>query len=123
MTNDEARTFVFDSFVTAFEAGNEHMIDQYFASDLECRNHSIAKNYSLEQIKFSVLQVHKKYKELKSVIKDVIAEGNRIAFRVEQHAFFVPDDKYVNMDVMNVYDVVDGKVKGWRLWFHQDLEL
>ena len=119
MTNIDARKFAFDSFVTAFEAGNEQMIDQYFAADLEFRNHSVAKNYSLDQIKMSVLEVHKKYRDLKSDVKDVIVEGNRIAFRVEQHAFFVPDDEYVNMDVMNIYILTDGKVKEWRLWFVQ----
>ena len=123
MTNIDARKFAFDSFVTAFEAGNEQMIDQYFAADLEFRNHSVAKNYSLDQIKMSVLEVHKKYRDLKSDVKDVIVEGNRIAFRVEQHAFFVPDDEYVNMDVMNLYKLVDGKVKEWRLWFSQYVDL
>lgn len=123
MTNDEARQFAFDSFVTAFEAGNESIIDQYFATDLKFYNHSVARNYSLHQIKLSVLEVHKKYQNLKSVIKDVIAEGNCIAFRVEQHAFFVPDDEYVNMDVMNLYKIVDKKVTEWRLWFSQDADL
>ena len=119
MTNEEARKFAMDSFVTAFEAGNEPMLDQYFAADLEFRNHSVAKNYSLQQIKMSVLEVHKKYQNLKSEVKDIVVERNRIAFRVEQHAFFVPDDEYVNMDVMNLYKLVDGKVKEWRLWFVQ----
>lgn len=123
MTNEEARKFAFDSFVMAFEAGNEKMIDQYFAADLEFRNHSVAKNYSLEQIKMSVLEVHKKYQDLKSEIKDVIVQGDRLAFRVEQHAFFVPDDEQVNMDVMNLYKLVDGKVTEWRLWFSQDADL
>jgi limonene-1,2-epoxide hydrolase len=119
MTNTDARKFALDSFVIAFEAGNEAMIDQYFASDLKFRNHSVAKDYSLDQIKLSVLEVHKKYQNLKSEIKDVVVEGNRIAFRVEQHAFFVPDDEYVDMDVMNLYTLQDGKVKEWRLWFVQ----
>jgi hypothetical protein len=122
MTNEEARKFALDSFVTAYEAGNEHIIDRYFASDLEMYNHSVCRSYSLHQIKLSVLEVHKKYRDLKSEVKDVIVEGNRIAFRVEQHAFFVPDDEYVNMDVMNLYTLVDGKVKDWRLWFTQDAD-
>lgn len=122
MTNEEARKFAFDSFVTAFEAGNEHVIDQYFAADLEFYNHSIARAYSLYQIKLSVLEVHKKYRDLRSEVKDVIVEGNRIAFRVEQHAFFVPDEEYVNMDVMSLYKLVDGKIKEWRLWFSQDAD-
>ena len=65
---------------------------------------------------------HKKYQNLKSDIKDVIVEGNRIAFRAKQHAFFVPDDKQVNMDVMNVYTLVDGRVKEWQLWFKQEVD-
>jgi limonene-1,2-epoxide hydrolase len=123
MTHEEAKKFAFDSFVTAFEAGNEHIIDRYFAADLEFYNHSVARSYSLHQIKLSVLEVHKKYQELKSEVKDVIVEGNCIAFRVEQHAFYVPDDEYVNMDVMNLYKLTDGKVKEWRLWFSQDVDL
>lgn len=119
MTNEEARKFAFDSYVTAFEAGNEHMIDQYFAADLELYNHSVVKNYSLHQIKLSVLEFHKKYRDLKSEVKDVIVEGNRIAFRVEHHALFVPDDEYVSMAVMNLYKFTGGKVKEWRLWFSQ----
>ncbi len=51
---------------------------------------AVVKKFSLHQIKLSVLEVHKKYQDLKSEVKDVIVEGNRIAFRVEQHAFFVP---------------------------------
>lgn len=49
-----------------------------------------------------------KYRDLKSEIKDIIVENNHIAFRVEQHAFFVPDDEYVNMDVINLYKLIDG---------------
>jgi len=122
MTNEDAIKFAFDSYVRAFEAGNEHMIDQYFATDLELRNHSVARNYNLHEIKSSVLKVHQKYQNLKSVVKDVIVEGNRIAFRAEQHAFFVPDNEYVNMNVMNLYTLVDGKVKEWQLWFNQNAD-
>lgn len=122
MNLQEAQKFAFDSFVTAFEAGNEHTIDQYFAADLEFCNHSVAKNFSLHEIKSSVLKVHKKYLDLKSTVKDVILTENCIAFWVEQHAFFVPDEEYVNMDVMNLYKLVDGKVKEWRLWFSQTVD-
>jgi limonene-1,2-epoxide hydrolase len=123
MTNEEARKFAFDSFVTAFEAGNEHIIDQYFAADLEFCNHSVAKNFSLHQIKLSVLEVHKKYQDFKSEVKEVVVEGNRIAFRAEQRAFFVPDDEYVKLNVMNLYTLTDGKVKEWRIWFCQHADL
>jgi len=118
-TNEEATQFAFNSFVKAFEAGNEHMIAEYFTADLVFYNHSVAKSYSLDEIKASILKVHKKYKNLKSAVKDVIVEGNRMAFRAEQQAFFVPDDKNVTMDIMNLYTLVDGKVKEWRLWFTQ----
>ncbi len=33
------------------------------------------------------------------------------------------DDEYVNMDIMNLYKLIDGKVKKWRLWFSQDADL
>lgn len=120
MTNEEAKKFAYDSYVTAFDIGNEHLIDQYFSPDLEMYNHSVNRNYNLQQIKLGSAEFQKKYLELKSVIKDVIAEGNRIAFRVEHNAFFVPDDEYVNMDVMNLYELEDGKVKAWRVWFTHD---
>ena len=122
MTNEEAKDFAFTSFVTAFEAGNEIMIEQYFAADLELCNHSVAKNFNLNQIKTSVLEVHKKYRDLSSKIKDIIVEGNCIAFRVEQSAFYVPDEEYVTMDVMNLYKLANGKVKEWRLWFSQSAD-
>lgn len=122
MTHEEARKFAYDSFVLAFEEDNEYVIDQYFSPDLDFYNHSVTRKYTLQQIKMSVLEVHKKYQNLKSEVKDVIVEGDRIAFRVEQHAFFVPDDEYVNMDVMSLYTIVDGKVKNWRLWFTQDAD-
>lgn len=120
MTHAEARKFAYDSFVIAFEAGNESIIDQYFTSDLEFYNHSVARSYPLQQIKLSVLEVHKKYRHLKSEITDVVVEDDRIAFCVEQHAFFVPDNQYVTMAVMNLYKLVNGKVKEWKLWFTQN---
>lgn len=127
MTNEQARQFVTESFIDAFEANQdgklkEAAIDSFFHHDLEMYNHSVLRHYTLDQIKMSVLEVYKKYQNLTSELKDVIVEGNRIAFRVEQHAFFVPDEEYVNMDVMNLYTLVDGKVKNWRLWFTQDAE-
>lgn len=119
MTNEEARKFAFDSYVTAFEAGNEHMIDQYFSANLKFCNHSVAKHYSLYQIKLSVLEFHKKYRDLTSEIKDLIVQDDRIAFRVEHSALFVPDDEYVRMAIMNLYKITNGKVNEWRLWFSQ----
>lgn len=119
MTHEEAIQFAFNSFVRAFEAGNEHLPDQYFSPDLELRNHSVAKNYTLPEIKLSVLKVHQKYQNLKSEVKDVIRDGNRLAFRAEQQAFFVPENKHVKMDVMNLYTLEAGKVKTWHLWFNQ----
>ncbi len=53
------------------------------AADLEFFNPSIPKILSLNQIKLSVLEAHKKNQELKSEVKDVFVEGNNIAFRVE----------------------------------------
>ncbi len=123
MTNDEAKKFAFDSYVTAFEAGNEYLINQYFTDDVEMFNHSVTRTFNLQQIKLGVQEFHKKYRDLKSVIKDVIVEGDCIAFRVEHHAYFVPDDEYVNMDVMNLYKLVNGKVSVWKLWFTQDVDL
>lgn len=119
MTNEEAIEFALNSYVKAFEAGNEEMIDHYFSADLEFRNHSVAKNFSLNEIKLSALKAHQKYQNLKSAIKEVVVEGNRIAFRAEQCAFFVPDNEHVNINVMNLYTIINNKVKAWHLWFSQ----
>lgn len=119
MTNEEALRFAYDSYVTAFEVGNEHLIDDYFDEDLELCNHSVAKNYQMQAIKSGALEFYKKYRDLKSEIKDVIVQENRIAFRVEHQAFFVPDSKQVNIAVMNLYKIEHAKVKEWQLWFSQ----
>ena len=81
MTNSDANKFAFDSFVTAFTPGNEHMIDQYFDTDLILFNHSVSKQFDLNDLKSRLPNIHKKYQSLKSEIKDLIVENDRIAFR------------------------------------------
>jgi hypothetical protein len=124
MTNNDAHKFAFDSFVTAFTRGNEHMIDQYFDSDLILFNHSVSKQFDLNGLKSRLPNIHKKYQDLKSEIKDVIVENNRIAFHVRQNAFSVTDNKYFTADVMNLYKLSDGKVKEWQIWenFNQSMQ-
>ena len=119
MINHDANKFAFDSFVIAFEPENGHMLDQYFSSDLVLFNHSASKQFSLNDLKSRLPNIHKKYKNLKSEIKEVIVENDRIAFHVKQNAFYVPDNKHVILDVMNVYKLSDGKVKEWNMWFNQ----
>src|SRR3989344_5365942 len=119
MINNDANKFAFDSFVTAFAPGNEHMLDKYFASGLIMFNHSVSKQFDLNDLKSRLSNIHKKYKDLKSEVKDVIAGEDRIAFRVEQKATHTPDGKPVKLDVMNLYKLESGKVKEWRIWFNQ----
>jgi hypothetical protein len=116
MSNDDANKFVFDSFVTAFAPGNKHMLDQYFDSDLILFNHSVSKQFDLNDLKSRLPNVHKKYQDIKSEIKDVIVENDRIAFHVKQNVFSVLDNKHVTLDVMNLYKLSDGKVKEWKIW-------
>jgi DNA-binding transcriptional MerR regulator len=114
-----AHKFAFHSFVTAFAPGNEHMLDQYFASDLIMFNHSMSKQLGLNDLKTRLPDLQKIFKDLKSEIKDVIAEEDRIAFRVEQNAIFtkhIPDGIQVRLDVMNLYKLENGKVKEWQIW-------
>jgi len=114
-----AHKFAFDSFVTAFEAGNEHMLDQYFSSDLIMFNHAMSKQLDLNDLKSRLPNLQKIFKDLKSEIKDVIAEEDRIAFRVEQNAIFykhIPEGIQVKLDVMNLYKLERGKVKEWQIW-------
>lgn len=116
MTNDDANKFAFDSFVTAFLPGNEHMIDQYFDSDLILYNHSVSKKFDLNNLKLRLPNIHKKYRDIKSEIKDVIVENDRIAFYVKQNVFSVPDNKHITLDVMSLYKLSNGKVKEWQIW-------
>ncbi|WP_419420775.1 nuclear transport factor 2 family protein [Legionella sp. D16C41] len=119
MTNNDANKFAFDSFVTAFAPGNETMLDQYFSPDLILFNHSVSKQFDLNDLKSRLPNIHKKYADLKSEIKDIIIENDRIAFHVKQNAFSVPDNEHVNLDVMNFYKLFNGKVKEWQMWVNQ----
>lgn len=114
-----AHRFAFDSFVTAFEPGNEQMLDQYFAANLIMFNHAMAKQLDLNDLKSRLPTIHSIFKDLKSEIKDIITDEDRIAFRVEQHAMFYkhkPDGVPVRLDVMNLYKLESGKVKEWQIW-------
>src|SRR5580658_4236078 len=83
-----AHQFAFDSYVTAFAPGNEQMLDKYFAADLVMFNHAMSKQLDLSDLKSRLPNLQKIFKDLKSEIKDVIADEDRIAFRVEQNAMF-----------------------------------
>jgi hypothetical protein len=122
MANNDAKKFAFASFVTAFTPGNEHMIDQYFNSDLILFNHSVSKQFNLNDLKSRLPKIHKKYQDLKSEIKEIIVENNHIAFHVKQNAFSVHAHKHITLDIMNLYKLYDGKVKEWQIWenFNQD---
>lgn len=114
-----AHKFAFESFVTAFAPGNEHMLDKYFSSDLIMFNHSMSKQLDLNDLKSRLPNLQKIFKDLKSDIKDVVADEDRIAFRVEQNAIFykhIPDGIQVKLDVMNLYKLESGKVKEWQIW-------
>jgi DNA-binding transcriptional MerR regulator len=114
-----AHKFAFNSFVTAFEPGNEQMLDKYFASDLIMFNHTMSKQLDLNDLKSRLPVIHKIFKDLKSEIKDVTTEEDRIAFCVEQNAVFykhVPEGVPVKLDVMNLYKLENGKVKEWQIW-------
>lgn len=119
MTKNDANKFAFDSFVIAFAPGNEPMLEQYFSTDLVLFNHSVSKQFDLNDLKSRLPNIHKKYMDLTSEIKDLFVENDRIAFHVKQNAFYVPDSKHVTLDVMNLYKLSDGKVKEWQMWFNQ----
>lgn len=124
MRNEElfvgfAHKFAFDSYVSAFAPGNEQMLDQYFASNLVMFNHAMSKQLDLSNLKSRLPTIHKIFKNLKSEIKDVIADEDRIAFRVEQNAMFFkhkPDGMQIRLDAMNLYNLENGKVKEWQIW-------
>lgn len=124
MRNEElfvgfAHQFAFDSFVTAFSPGNEEMLDRYFARDLVMFNHAMSKQLNLNDLKSRLSNIQRMFRSLKSEIKDVIADEDRIAFRVEQNALFFkykPDGVPVKLDVMNLYKLESDKVKEWQIW-------
>lgn len=114
-----AHKFAFDSFVTAFAPGNEQMLDQYFASDLIMFNHAMSKQLDLKDLKSRLPNIHKIFKDLKSEVKDVTADQDRIAFRIEQDAIFTkhrPEGVQIRLDAMNLYKLENGKVKEWQIW-------
>lgn len=114
-----AHQFAFDSFVTAFAPGNEAMLDNYFAADLMMINHAMSKQLSLHDLKSRLPDLQNLLRDLKSEVKDVTADENRIAFRVEQQAMFYkhkPDGERVKLNVMNLYKLESGKVKEWQIW-------
>lgn len=114
-----AHQFAFDSYVTAFAPGNEHMLDKYFSPDLIMLNHAMSKQLGLNNLKSRLPVIHKIFKNLKSEIKDVFADEDRIAFRVEQNAMFYKHELNgvkVKLDAMNLYKLESGKVKEWQIW-------
>jgi DNA-binding transcriptional MerR regulator len=114
-----AYKFAFDSYVTAFAPGNEQMLDKYFSSDLIMFNHAMSKQLDLNDLKSRLPNLQKIFKDLKSEIKDVIADENSIAFRVEQNAMFYkhrPEGVQIRLDAMNLYKLESGKVKEWQIW-------
>lgn len=124
MRNEElfvgfAHQFAFDSYVTAFAPGNEQMLDQYFSSDLVMFNHAMSKQLGLNDLKMQLPNLQKILKDLKSEVKDVVADENRIAFRVEQSAMFYkhrPEGVQIKLDAMNLYKLESGKIKEWQIW-------
>jgi DNA-binding transcriptional MerR regulator len=117
--NGFAHKFAFDSYVTAFAPGNKQMLDQYFASDLIMINHKMSKQLDLHDLKSQLSVIHKIFKDLKSEVKDVTTEGNRLAFRVEQNAIFTkhkPEGVQIKLDTMNLYKLENSKVKEWQIW-------
>ncbi len=114
-----AQKFAFDSYVTAFEAGNENLLEKYFSADLIMINHKMSKQLDLYDLKSRLPDIQKIFKNLTTEIKDVTAEEDRIAFRVEQNALFIkhePDGVQIKLDSMNLYKLENGKVKEWQIW-------
>jgi predicted ester cyclase len=124
MSNEEffdgfPHKFAFNSYVTAFSPGNEDMLDQYFSPDLIMHNHAMSKQLGLNDLKSRLPDVQKMFKDLKSEVKDVTAEEDRIAFRMEQNALFFkhnPEGIQIKLDSMNLYKLENGKVKEWQIW-------
>jgi hypothetical protein len=119
IANLNPNQFAFDSFVNAFAPGNEHLLDQYFSADLLLTNHSVSKQFNLNDLKSRLPNIHQKYQNLQSEIKDVIVENDRMAFHVTQKAFFMPDNTHVTIDVMNLYKLSNDKVIEWQIWSTQ----
>ncbi len=74
----------------------------------------MSKQLDLNDLKSRLPNLQNIIKDLKSEIKDVITDEDRIAFRVEQNAKFYkhkPEGVEVKLDVMNLYKLESGKVK------------
>jgi len=95
------------------------MLDHYFDSNLIMFNHAMSKQLDLNDLKSRLPNIQKMFKNLKSEIKDITADDNRIAFRVEQNAMFykhLPEGVPVKLDVMNLYKLENSKVREWQIW-------
>lgn len=116
MHSSEALEFITNSFIIAFEKGNENLIDKYFDPALVFYNHSIGKHFTLNQIKTSAKIANDKYQNLSSKIKDIFVKDNKISFNIEQKAIYTPEKKNVEMEIISTYTLFDKKVKLWSLW-------
>lgn len=116
MTHFNALKFAFESFVTAFEPGNQQMLDYFFSSDVILINHSHSKQFTLDQIKTKLPNIQKKFQHLTSEIKDLILSEDKLAFRASQRAFYMPENQFVTFDTMNIYQLAKNKVSEWQIW-------
>lgn len=116
MTREEALRFATESFVKAFEVGNEALIDKHFAQELVCINHTANKKFNLMQLKEKLPRIHAFFQNLESHIDELIYDGDKMGFHVKQKAFYTPDNTHVTMDVMNLYKFSGTKVSEWHIW-------
>jgi predicted ester cyclase len=95
--------------------GDVSVIDQYAHPDWFSKGLRLDGTLEgLEGIRRNVLETRKALKNLKITIKDIIAEGNKVASRIVITGINSETEKNVYVDEMMIHEFLDGKVK--RVW-------
>lgn len=82
-----------------------------------CSNHFISKQLDLNDLKSRLPNLQTLFRDLKSEVKDVITDDDRLAFRVEQNALFFkhnPEGIHVKLDVIIYINLKVVKLKSGK---------
>ena len=99
--------------------GKKHdMIDEFYAADFVNIDPSSPEVKNLEQFKQWVAEMHAGFSDEQITIEDLIAEGDKVVEQWSAEATHTgdfmgipPTNKKTNMSGINIFRIVDGKVK------------
>jgi len=107
--------------VTAFNAGDVSMSATMFTDDLEYRLAGYPDVHGREQFTNFVLEIRRSFPDFTFIIEDVVAEGDKVAFRFVATGThrgtlqgIPPTNKPFAINGLAIAQIVDGKVS--KLW-------